>query len=73
MGPLPLSQEQLSLPAAQGAATRAFAASASSDTESRVVETGGLPIAAPRPTAKTRAVIRAAKLGTVTNATPEDP
>lgn len=37
-----------------------------------VVETGGLPIAVPRPNAKTLAAIKAAKAGRVTDATLED-
>jgi len=37
-----------------------------------VVETGGLPIAVPRPNAKTMAAIKAAKAGQVTDATLED-
>lgn len=37
-----------------------------------VVETGGLPIAVPRPNAKTLAAIRAAKAGQTTDTTLED-
>ncbi len=37
-----------------------------------VVETGGLPIAVPRPNAKTLAAIKAAKAGRVTSTTLED-
>ncbi len=37
-----------------------------------VVETGGLPIAVPRPNAKTLAAIRAAKAGQTTSTTLED-
>jgi DNA-damage-inducible protein J len=37
-----------------------------------VVETGGLPIAVPRPNAKTLAAIKAAKAGRVTGTTLED-
>ena len=37
-----------------------------------VVETGGLPIAVPRPNAKTLAAIKAAKAGRVTDVTLED-